>query len=1190
MDDSSHPHPSSPPHLIEHLFEGAFDSASPLLPFISSSVSTATSPALSLNPPHPLSPVGSLPVSSPLLSRGNASPTNQEEKCSTIATPALSSISHSPSTTAPAPVITSIPLDRHPTIAVTPNPNELTIKNAIASGLLCSPTRATPGRFISKSLACSELAPNAEVKDANGSTNSGSNSSGAYASSYRSRRVSVEPLSVITKAEAISGAPTSGPPTSTDTGAITPSRVSTTPGTSVTDEPTKELPSKTRFKEIIKRNVGFSYSSPTSSSSSPASAEASTSTSATTSSLLTNSVFPSTAHASSAADSDIVSPEDPQKQQQQQYSQVSSFFNVPRLTSGRKKVVKPDTPSPAIDDSKLMEQKQQQYQESNNEDNESLLTIMRSNPHKHPFRNFIPHLHRHRHWHRHYSPLHRGSDYEQVEERLIREDESKKKKKEKERQKYHQQEQPVVSKSLTPSKALIEARELLSHDPNVLVTELEPLPVDFVKAFTAFKLWKASSSLVPIVPTTAISSSSVLSGSTSAVTKQSTRPILQYQLPMIANKVPSLALASTIPSSGSESMLSTQGTSPTLSATTPVIAPSLAHSRLPRSISEIGSASDLLGSVTAAAGGPLAPRNFLFKSYQDSRFQGHYVFRVLDDTVEYAKLPVSLEQACSQYFREADVNYRALESKAKVWREAKKTAMVKREEEFVEARKIVASLTTTAAISAAAQRIINFRNDSISSCEESSDEEMVEPTSTHDVFDNTEEGKDKGNEGLFSKTTRKPKALLAHNSSPMDGASCNGNSSSNIATSLKNGIDGTDGNGESMVQYGINIMDGGQKAYKRGSTGLSGATHVLPNRNSRPNTDHPSSRLACVAGRSPSSTASHPNSSAATQSASEQDVQQASHLQSVIINEEQQLEEQQREIDDTYWQGVERNHCEEAKQQLYGLEAYLLELVKWVEYEPFDQAINVEILNKSPDTTLFSIVNGDKTNIMRLESPSIKQKEEFLNWISICIMDHDGDGDYDRDMGLVLDITNVRISLLEAALRARREETKKIVDEITYVLKKLEDLDQDSKELAANVVRALDRGEIRAALQPSFINGQILADTVKFKVQDVSERIIVCARIKEAARLNLNRLKYEVELEQRSIRLFRKYKIALTMAILTILGLLWLLYYRHANPTSPLLQPQSITPTFNQPNAPLQSFPTCPANPLRQEKCPLFQQ
>lgn len=42
------------------------------------------------------------------------------------------------------------------------------------------------------------------------------------------------------------------------------------------------------------------------------------------------------------------------------------------------------------------------------------------------------------------------------------------------------------------------------------------------------------------------------------------------------------------------------------------------------------------------------------------------------------------------------------------------------------------------------------------------------------------------------------------------------------------------------------------------------------------------------------------------------------------------------------------------------------------------------------DTTLFTITNGDRTNLMWLESPSLKLKNEFMNWFAIAMMGRRG--------------------------------------------------------------------------------------------------------------------------------------------------------------------------------------------------------
>ncbi|KAG0077055.1 hypothetical protein BGZ90_007808 [Linnemannia elongata] len=112
------------------------------------------------------------------------------------------------------------------------------------------------------------------------------------------------------------------------------------------------------------------------------------------------------------------------------------------------------------------------------------------------------------------------------------------------------------------------------------------------------------------------------------------------------------------------------------------------------------------------------------------------------------------------------------------------------------------------------------------------------------------------------------------------------------------------------------------------------------------------------------------------------------------------------------------------------------------------------------------------------------------------------------------------------------------------VLAQLDNLDESAKKLSTTLLRAIENDEVQLALQPSPATGLTLAETVDGKIKDVNERIVVCARIMGAARFNLNRLKYEIELEQRSIRLFRQYKIAIAIVTVSILLLFWLLYNR----------------------------------------------
>ncbi|KAF9556391.1 hypothetical protein EC968_008304 [Mortierella alpina] len=562
------------------------------------------------------------------------------------------------------------------------------------------------------------------------------------------------------------------------------------------------------------------------------------------------------------------------------------------------------------------------------------------------------------------------------------------------------------------SQALKEARQL-NPDPNVLYAEVLPLPGAFVDAFASHVGSPAtvSSPMARPSPTPIPAPSTPLTTSmTAAVSKQ----MLLTAFPMTVGMMPSTSAVRTRTDSIPDSALS----NPTTAST--------AHSRLQNSHRLVNRMS---------AGDPLGSRNFLFKSYLNSKFQGHYVFRVRDDQVEYGKLPISLEQACSLYFREADVTYRSLEKKAKLWKEEQRSAQSRREQ---------------------ARRITRQNNQSTSGTIEDRSETAIDMACRKD-------------------------------------AQCEGGRENDISNAALSAI--------------VN--------------------------------EHP------------------------------QDQQR--HLSSQVG---EPLERQQRAMDEAYWQEAERVRWQESKEAIYGLEQCLWELVKRVEYERFDFIDQVEIQNENRDTALFSIANGDKTNIMWLESPSLKLKQEFLNWIAVSLMDH---GDTDPCAEKVLELrrrgaevnkflksdnhlekrvpdeeavdhillmAEIRIHLMEADIRSKREETMSTMEELEAVLDKLDKLDDETKTLMTRMTRAIDSGEVQTALQPSLTTGMTLAETVQCKIRDVNERIIVCARIMGAARLNLNRLKYEIELEQRSIKLFRRYKIVIGIASLSVLFLAWLLYRR----------------------------------------------
>ena len=106
-------------------------------------------------------------------------------------------------------------------------------------------------------------------------------------------------------------------------------------------------------------------------------------------------------------------------------------------------------------------------------------------------------------------------------------------------------------------------------------------------------------------------------------------------------------------------------------------------------------------------------------------------------------------------------------------------------------------------------------------------------------------------------------------------------------------------------------------------------------------------------------------------------------------------------------------------------------------------------------------------------------------------------------MDLLLDLTEIRLHLLEENFHAQRDQTMAIMKSIEDVLAQLDNLDESAKNLAITLLRAIGTDEVQSALQPSPVTGLTLAETVDGKIKDVNERIVVCARIMGAARFNV---------------------------------------------------------------------------------------
>ncbi|KAF8948136.1 hypothetical protein BGZ47_006244, partial [Haplosporangium gracile] len=316
------------------------------------------------------------------------------------------------------------------------------------------------------------------------------------------------------------------------------------------------------------------------------------------------------------------------------------------------------------------------------------------------------------------------------------------------------------------------------------------------------------------------------------------------------------------------------------------------------------------------------------------------------------------------------------------------------------------------------------------------------------------------------------------------------------------------------------------------------------------------------------------------------------------VKEERRRQEEEEE---NRFKESERKFREELEQAVYGLELYLAEILKGLEYERFDAAADVRVVNDNRDTAIFSLYNGDRTNIMSLESPSTKLKCEFINRVAISLMGHeeserdafsekrpkdtrrhnfnsflnmstgmlrDRSEDSTEDADLLLEMIDIRLRQQEAKFRSMRENIQSTMTEIDSCLSQLDRIDERAKKMMTAMITAIDSHEIQLSLRPSPSTGLTLAETVDAKLRDVNERIVICTRIMGAARQNLNRLKYEIELEQRSIRLFRQYKIIIAVISGSIVFLIWFLYHARAS----ALAPQPASPLFSTPPNPFEEI------------------
>ncbi|KAF8974119.1 hypothetical protein BGZ46_009761 [Entomortierella lignicola] len=681
------------------------------------------------------------------------------------------------------------------------------------------------------------------------------------------------PLSAVTKGStSIPGIPGVAISSSSGQTSAAPSAPPTPSG-----EPNKES-STTRFKEMIKRNVGLSS---TSSAVTPAAASMFTSTATSPSGVSGKSNYQPW-----SAIGDLLSGDD----------QSSSKFSVSRLT-GRKKRKKARGPGPGPVGTGIeagfvgLARTPTGTILDEDDDSQAVYTAMKENPHQYHFRTFLPYM-------RSPPKRNKGSyayqSLDPVLEELLGGSEFNLKNRRKQ--------------CALISRALAEARKS-NKDPNVLVVEVKPIPVGFVNAFTA-----NTASPTPAALTTSPADSSAIAPRTASVPTLSTMPSStattsgvfatggakfnnNQQLPIMGGMAPSASMPSTITAlNGSLLLVPVYPPMPSTPPSNVTPAPKPVKLSLPDKSA-------------------LDPRPFLLKSYQHSRFHGYYVFRIRGDYIEYRKLPATFDYACSEYFHEADKTYRILDEKAQLWYEEKRVALDKREQEFEEVRQTHIAFfdgsakTTTREISeASGGEESDYDQDNIIRKRQLL-QRLQLPSGETEYF--TRDGDDSSTYSMSD-----------------DG----GSDSSNATTPTTSYFSGAS-------ERKLIDSDNSLCSVEDSENGSSCSTRVeVLESNCGDNYFQPKPQLQ-----------PRIQSLAVPDMAGIKAMRRKGKIWDPQTNimEHEKYEQLQRSIDNAYWQKVERNYCEESRQQLYGLNLYLETLTRNIEYERYEKTNDVEILKSN---------------------------------------------------------------------------------------------------------------------------------------------------------------------------------------------------------------------------------------------------
>lgn len=492
------------------------------------------------------------------------------------------------------------------------------------------------------------------------------------------------------------------------------------------------------------------------------------------------------------------------------------------------------------------------------------------------------------------------------------------------------------------SKALQEARAN-NNDPCTLLAELKPLPPKFVLAFSALK---RGYSLAPSVDTTSITGPGSLANKTINIPPL---PVLMYAVPPIA---PGTGYVVGGGGGGGGRRGSPAQKSTTMSATSngganvPFSSSSLPHlppSRVP--------VPEKLIEPT-----PLCTKVFLFKSYQNSRFQGHYIFRIVQDRIEYGKLPVTKESCCSQYFRQADVTYRSLEKKYRLSRDAKQEMLVQHQQEWAEHRRLSIeekfmplrstldkNLTTMSEPVPRKKSAVML----VDGYETDSDHATTLAGSRASIHGDARAEKKEGSSVQEASLQPGPVRVLL-----------SGRGDSGTLTQIPKM------NSPLTHQVSDNTISQDRRRGSDQST-MRSITPELPPTPPPEISVTPLPKLSLIPPPEFSLTPPPPELSLtpppppeATLSPSPPNLKNTAvgplpkaatkpPLLPTLSYEQAWQEAQMQAVDDAYWNRLERDRCVEAAEVLYGLDLYLDEITRGVEYERFEAVAQTEILNEN---------------------------------------------------------------------------------------------------------------------------------------------------------------------------------------------------------------------------------------------------